>query len=69
VDSSQDRAKPKTIKLEFVASPLNIKQEEERVKTSFARKQDHLFEWSDMSIRRLLFQWASTIKFQLSLLV
>jgi len=56
VDSSQDRVKPKTIKLECVASPLSIKQEEERLKTSFARKQDHLFEWSDMSIRGLLFQ-------------
>jgi hypothetical protein len=26
-------------------------------------------EWSDMSIRRMLFQWASTMKTQLSVLV
>ena len=27
-----------------------------------ARNQDNVSEWNDMSIRRLLFQWASTIK-------
>ena len=31
--------------------------------------QDNLSEWSDMSIRELLFQWASTIKIQLSVMV
>ena len=35
----------------------------------FARNQDNLSEWCDMSIRWLLFQWASTIKIQLSVLV
>jgi hypothetical protein len=34
-----------------------------------ARNQDHVSEWGDMSIRGLLFQWASTIKIQLSVLV
>ena len=34
-----------------------------------ARNQDHVSEWSDMSIRGLFFQWASTIKIQLSVLV
>jgi hypothetical protein len=34
-----------------------------------ARNQDNVSEWSDMSIRGLLFQWASTIKIQLSVLV
>jgi hypothetical protein len=34
-----------------------------------ALNQDNVSEWGDMSIRRLLFQWASTIKIQLSLLV
>ena len=34
-----------------------------------ARNQDNVSEWGDMSIRVLLFQWASTIKFQLSVLV
>jgi len=34
-----------------------------------ARKQDNISEWRDISIRGLLFQWASTIKTQLSVLV
>jgi hypothetical protein len=34
-----------------------------------ARNQNNVSEWSDMSTRRLLFQWASTIKIQLSVLV
>ena len=34
-----------------------------------AQNQDNVSEWSDMSIRRLLFQRASTIKIQLSVLV
>ena len=35
----------------------------------FARKQYNVSEWSDMSTCGLLFQWASTIKIQLSVLV
>ena len=35
----------------------------------FARNQDNVSEWDDISIRGLLFQWASTIKIQLSMLV
>jgi len=31
-----------------------------------AQNQDNVSEWGDMSIRGLLFQWASTIKIQLS---
>ena len=31
--------------------------------------QDNVLKWGDMSTRRLLFQWASTIKIQLSVLV
>jgi predicted LPLAT superfamily acyltransferase len=34
-----------------------------------ARNQNNVSEWGDMSIHRLLFQWASTIKIQLSVLV
>jgi hypothetical protein len=30
---------------------------------------DNVFEWGAMSIRELLFQWVSTIKIQLSMLV
>jgi hypothetical protein len=34
-----------------------------------AQIQDNVSEWGDMSICGLLFQWASTIKIQLSVLV
>jgi hypothetical protein len=34
-----------------------------------ARNQNNVSEWDDMSIRGLLFQWASTIQIQLSVLV
>ena len=34
-----------------------------------ARNQDNVSKWGDMSTRGLLFQWASTIKIQLSMLV
>ena len=34
-----------------------------------ARNQDNVSEWGDMSIRGLLFQWASTKQIQLSVLV
>ena len=33
------------------------------------QNQNNVYEWSDMSTRRLLFQWTSTIKIQLSVLV
>ena len=41
----------------------------EKEKDWLARYQNNVFEWSDMSSRRLLFQWASAIKIQLSVLV
>jgi hypothetical protein len=34
-----------------------------------ARNQNNMSEWSDISIRGLLFQWASTIQIQLSVFV
>jgi hypothetical protein len=34
-----------------------------------AQKQNNVSEWSDMSTRRLLFQWANTLKIQISVLV
>jgi hypothetical protein len=34
-----------------------------------ARNQNNVSEWSDISTRGLLFQWATTIKIQLSVLV
>jgi hypothetical protein len=33
------------------------------------RNQNNVSEWSDMSTRGLLFQWASTIQIQLNVLV
>jgi len=38
------------------------------IKDWLARNQNNVSEWSDMSTRGLLFQWASTIKIQLSVL-
>ena len=38
-------------------------------KDSLARNQDNVSEWIDLSTRGLLFQWASTIKIQLNMLV
>jgi hypothetical protein len=38
-------------------------------KDCLARNQDNVSEWCDMFFRGLLFQWASTIKIQLSVLV
>jgi hypothetical protein len=35
----------------------------------WARNQNNVSEWSDISTRGLLFQWASTIQIQLSVLV
>ena len=40
-----------------------------KIKYWLARNCDNVSEWSDMSTRGLLFQWAITIKIQLSLLV
>jgi hypothetical protein len=55
------RAKPKTIKLVFVlVSPLSRQHYKE--KDWLARNQDNVSEWGDMSIHKLLFQWASTMK-------
>jgi hypothetical protein len=64
--SSPNRVKPKTIKLVFVASALSTQSAEERVKDWLAWNQDIVSEWGDMAIRRLLFQWDSTLKIDLS---
>jgi hypothetical protein len=37
-------------------------------KDCMAQNQDNAYKWGDMSIRRLLFQWASTIQIQLSVI-
>jgi hypothetical protein len=41
----------------------------EETQDNLARNQNNVSEWSDMSARRLLFQWASTIKIQLVLAI
>jgi hypothetical protein len=40
-----------------------------KIKDGLARNHDNVSEWGDMSIRGLLFQWTSTIKIQLRVLV
>jgi hypothetical protein len=40
-----------------------------KCKDWFARNQNNVPEWSDMSTRGLLFQWASTTKIQLGVFV
>ena len=42
---------------------------ERKGKDWLARNQNNVSELGDMSIRRLLFQWASTVKIQLRVLV
>jgi hypothetical protein len=59
---------PKTIHLVFVASPLSTQHSGERAKTGWLGIRI-MWKWSDMYTRGLLFQLASTIKFQLSVLV
>ena len=54
----------KRLKLLFVASALRSKS-----KDWLALSQDNVSKYSTMSIRGLLFQWTSTIKIQLSVVV
>ena len=48
---------------------FSIKHAALRRKSWLVQNQDNVYEWSDMSIRGLLFQWAITIKIKLSMLV
>jgi len=50
----------------FFAKNATLRRES---KDGLARNQDNVLEWDDMSIGGLLFQWASTIQIQLSVLV
>ena len=52
----------KDYEIDIVASPLSTQH-------WLARNQNNVSEWSDISTRGLLFQWASTIKIQLGVLV
>jgi predicted LPLAT superfamily acyltransferase len=49
--------------------PLTTTALRNKSKDWLARNQNNVSEWSDMSTRGLLFQWASTIKIQLNVLV
>ena len=66
---SPSQVKPNTIKLVFVASPLSTQHSGERAKTGWLRIRITCPSGATLSTRRLLFQWASTIKMQLSMLV
>jgi hypothetical protein len=50
----------------FSAKHVSLRR---KSKDWLARNQNNVSEWSDMSIHEMLFQWASTIKIQLSVLV
>jgi len=65
--SSPVQVKPKTIKFVFVASLLKIQHY--RVRGDWLGIRIICPEWSDMSTHSLLFQSASSIKIQLSVLV
>jgi hypothetical protein len=56
----------KTLKLVFAVFLVNTQHLGVRVKDCLARNQDNVSEWSNMSTRGLLFQWASTLKIQLN---
>ena len=58
-------SKPKTMKLVFVASTKNTQNSGVRAMTGWLEIRINCPEWSDMSIRGLLFQWVTTIKIQL----
>ena len=50
----------------FSAKHVALKR---KSKDWLARNQNNVSEWKDMSTRGLLFQWASTLKIELSVLV
>jgi len=54
------------INLAFAAFLLCTQHKRGRAKTWLAWNQDNVFEYSNMSACGPLFQWASTIKIQLS---
>ena len=64
-----DRAKPKNIKLVFAASPLRMQHQGEITKTGLLGIRIFFLRGATCLPRGLLFQWASTLKIQLRLLV
>ena len=67
--SSPGRVKPKIMKLVFVGFSPKHAALRSKNKDWLARNQNNVSEWGDMSTRGLLFQWASTMNIQLSVLV
>jgi hypothetical protein len=55
----------------FESSRVNPRNIKEKLKSKdwLAQNQNNVSKWSGMSICELLFQWASTIKFKLGVLV
>jgi uncharacterized HAD superfamily protein len=67
IDGGVNQVKPKTNKLVFVTSQYAALRR--KSKDWLARNQDNVSEWSDISTHGLLFQWASTMKIQLNVLI
>ena len=61
--------KPKTMQLVVCSFSTKYTALRRKIKDWLARNQDNMSKFGDMSICRLLFQWASTINIQLSVLV
>ena len=68
VGSSPDRVKPKTI-IGICCFSAHNAASRSKSKNLFLRNQDNVSAWSGMSFHSLLFQWASTMHFQLSVLI
>jgi len=62
------RVNPLTIKLVLPVAASSLSTQS-KSKTRVAQNKDNMSEWSDLSTRGLLFQWTSTIKIQLRMLV
>ena len=60
---------PRSMKLVFAASMLSKQHYKQKSKKWLARIYNNVYEWSDMSIRGQLCQWASTCKIQLNVFV
>ena len=61
LDSSSGRVKP-DYKIGICCFSAKHAALRSKIKYGFARNQNNVSEWSDMSTRGLLFQWGSTIK-------
>ena len=69
MDSISGRVKSKIMQLFFLYFSAKHTLLMITSKEWLVRNQNNASKWNDMCIRRLLFQWASTIQFQLRVLV